>query len=325
MTEVDHDRHRPEEIRAVPVRHPGRWVATAVLLVLLAMLAHSLVTNPNFGWSVVGTYFFAGPVVRGLVLTLELTAAAMVIGVVLGVCLAILRLSPNPILSGSAWCYIWFFRGTPVFVQILFWYNIAALFPHIGLGVPFGPQVLHGNANALVTSIVAAILALGLNEAAYYAEIVRAGILSVDHGQVEAAQSLGMRRIQLMRRVVLPQAMRVIVPPTGNETISMLKTTSLASVAAVTELLYSAQQIYARTYQTIPLLIMASIWYLVLTTVLTVGQYYVERHYARGASYALPPTPFQRLQGMLGSRSARRRVPPGDVPGPLSDPLRRQG
>lgn len=316
MTEAQADRQRPEEIRAVPVRHPGRWVATAAVLVLAAMLVHTLVTNHNFGWSVVGHYFFAAPVVHGLVLTLELTAAAMVIGVVLGVVLAVLRLSPNPILSSAAWCYIWFFRGTPVFVQILFWYNIAALFPRIGIGVPFGPEVLHGNANALITSIVAAILALGLNEAAYYAEIVRAGILSVDHGQVEAAQSLGMRRVQLMRRVVLPQAMRVIVPPTGNETISMLKTSSLASVAAVTELLYSAQQIYARTYQTIPLLVMASVWYLVLTTVLTIGQYYVERHYARGASYALAPTPFQRFRAAVGPRLGTRDRSALGVAGP---------
>lgn len=276
-----------------------------MVVVLAAMLAHTLVTNPRFGWHYVGEYFFAAPILHGVTLTLELTFVSMLIGILLGVCLAIMRLSTNPILSGSAWLFLWFFRGTPVFVQIIFWYNISALYPRIGLGLPFGPQVVHGSANSLITSLVAALLALGLNEAAYYAEIVRAGILSVDHGQLEAAQSLGMRRLQLMRKVVLPQAMRVIVPPTGNETISMLKTSSLVSVIAVAELLYSAQEIYAANYQTIPLLIMASLWYLVMTTVLTVGQYYVERYYARGTSYSLPPTPLQRLRRNLAPRRFR--------------------
>jgi polar amino acid transport system permease protein len=276
-----------------------------MVVVLAAMLVHTLVTNPRFGWHYVGEYFFAAPILHGVTLTLELTFVSMLIGILLGVCLAIMRLSTNPILSGSAWLFLWFFRGTPVFVQIIFWYNISALYPRIGLGLPFGPQVVHGSANSLITSLVAALLALGLNEAAYYAEIVRAGILSVDHGQLEAAQSLGMRRLQLMRKVVLPQAMRVIVPPTGNETISMLKTSSLVSVIAVAELLYSAQEIYAANYQTIPLLIMASLWYLVMTTVLTVGQYYVERYYARGTSYSLPPTPLQRLRRNLAPRRFR--------------------
>jgi polar amino acid transport system permease protein len=294
------DGHASEEIRAVPVRHPWRWVVTAGVLILAAMLAHSLATNPRFGWHYVGEYFFSGPVVHGVLLTIGLTAASMAIGVVLGVVLALMRLSTNPVLSGGSWLFLWFFRGTPVFVQIIFWYNIAALYPRIGLGIPFGPEVVHGSANTLVTSLVAALLALGLNEAAYYAEIVRAGILAVDTGQHEAAQSLGMRRLQLMRKVVLPQAMRVIVPPTGNETISMLKTSSLVSTIAVAETLYAAQQIYAQNYETIPLLIMASLWYLLMTTVLTIGQYYVERHYARGASFALPPTPFQRMRRTVG-------------------------
>jgi polar amino acid transport system permease protein len=298
--------HQPEEIRAVPLRHPGRWVATTVLLVLAAMLAHDIVTNPRFGWGIVGSYFFSPPIVQGVEKTLELTIVAMVTGAVLGVLLAVMRLSPNPVLSGSAWIYIWFFRGTPVYVQLLFWYAISALQPTIALGIPFGPQFVHLNANSLVTPFVAALLGLGLNEGAYYAEIVRAGILSVDHGQFEAAQSLGMRRPTLMRRIVLPQAMRVIVPPTGNELISMLKTTSLAVVVTYPELIYQTENIAARTYETIPLYIMASLWYLLMTTVLTIGQYYVERYYARGTSYALPPTPFQRLRRNL---TTLRRVP----------------
>jgi polar amino acid transport system permease protein len=230
----------------------------------------------------------------------------MAVGVILGVGFAVMRLSPNPILSGAAWLYIWFFRGTPVYVQLLFWYFISYLQPTVSLGIPFGPQFVHMSANTLVSPLVAAILGLGLNEGAYYAEIVRAGILSVDHGQFEAAQSLGMRRAQLMRRIVLPQAMRIIVPPTGNETISMLKTSSLAVVVTYPELLYKTQNIIATTYEPIPLLIMASFWYLLMTTVLTIGQYYVERYYARGSSFALPLTPIQRLRRNL---TTLRRVP----------------
>jgi polar amino acid transport system permease protein len=218
------------------------------------------------------------------VVTLELTVTSMAIGITLGVILAVMRLSPNPLVAGASWVYIWFFRGTPVFVQILFWFNIAALYPHIAIGIPLGPQFTHVNVTTLITPFVAGMLALGLNEGAYMAEIVRAGIISVDEGQGEAAQALGMTRLLTMRRIVLPQAMRVIIPPTGNETISMLKTTSLVSAIAVTELLYSAQVIYARTYQTIQLLIVASTWYLIVTTILSIGQHYVERHYGRGTS-----------------------------------------
>jgi polar amino acid transport system permease protein len=290
---------RPDEIKAVPVRHPGRWVAAVVVLVLLAMFGHSLVTNPRFEWGVVGSYFTSSRVLDGLEITLLLTVVCMAIGIVLGVILAVMRLSANPLLSGASWAYIWFFRGTPVLVQLLFWYNLAALYPQISLGVPFGPAFVHGSANSLITALTASILGLGLNEGAYMAEIVRAGILSVDHGQVEAAQALGMTRAVTMRRIILPQAMRVIIPPTGNETISMLKTSSLASVITVTELLYAVQLIYSVNFKTIPLLIVASLWYLIATSVLTIGQYYIERRYARGSARELPPTPLQRLRKYL--------------------------
>ena len=289
----------PEEIKAVPVRHPGRWLAAAVVLVLVAMFVHTLLTNPRFAWDVIGNYFFSSRVLDGLAITVFLTVVAMVIGIVLGVILAVMRLSANPLLSGPSWVYIWFFRGTPILVQLLFWFNLAFLYPRISLGVPFGPSFLHADANSLVTPLAAAILGLGLNEGAYMAEIVRAGILSVDHGQIDAAQALGMSRTLTMRRIILPQAMRVIIPPTGNETISMLKTSALASVITVTELLYSVQLIYAVNFKTIPLLIVASIWYLILTSVLTAGQYYIERHYARGAARELPPTPWQRIRRIL--------------------------
>ena len=294
--EVTSGTGRPDEIRAVPVRRPGRWVAAAIILVIAAALVRSVVTNPRFEWSVVGHFLFDQAILRGAVLTIELTAISMAVGILLGVVLAVMRLSPNPLLSGASWLYIWFFRGTPVLVQLLFWYFIAALYPTIALGIPFGPALVHANANTLITPVTAAILGLGLNEGAYMAEIVRAGMISVDEGQTDAAQSLGMTRVQTMRRIVLPQAMRVIIPPTGNETISMLKTSSLASVITVTELLYAAQLIYARNYKEIPLLIVASIWYISFTSVLYIGQYYLERHFGRGTTRGDRRTPRERLR-----------------------------
>ena len=288
-------------VKAIPARHPGRVVATVVVVVLAIWLLQGILTSPRFQWSVFRKFFFAHIVLVGVQRTIMLTVIAMVIGVALGVVVAVMRLSPARIVSGAAWFYIWFFRGTPLLVQIIFWYSIAALTgPHPAIGLPFTHIVIfHANANLLVTRLTAAILALGLNEAAYMAEIVRAGILSVDEGQTEAAQSIGMKRIQTMRLIVLPQAMRVIIPPTGNETISMLKTTSLVSVIAYPELLYTTELIYAVTYKVIPLLIVAMVWYLILTTILTIGQYYIERHYARGATRNLPLTPFQQMKAIF--------------------------
>jgi polar amino acid transport system permease protein len=295
---------RPEDIGAVPVRRPGRWISAAIVLIIAVALIRSVATNPRFEWSVVGQYIFDARILEGLRITIELTVIAMAIGIVLGVLLAVMRLSHNPLVSGASWFYIWFFRGTPVLVQLLFWYNIAALYPTIALGIPFGPALVHADANSLITPFTAAILGLGLNEGAYMAEIVRAGMISVDEGQSDAAQSLGMTRLQTVRRIVLPQAMRVIIPPTGNETISMLKTSSLASVIVVTELLYAAQLIYSVNFKTIQLLIVASIWYIVCTSVLYVGQYYLERYYGRGATRELALTPVQRVR--LGMLSLRR-------------------
>jgi len=278
------------------VRRPGRWIAAAIVLVLAVVVVHSVVSNPRFEWSVVGHYLFDERILEGLRVTLELTVIAMALGIALGVVMAIMRLSPNPLVSGGSWLYIWFFRGTPVLVQLIFWYNIAALYPKFNLGVPFGPAFVHANANTLIKSFTAAILGLGLNEGAYMAEIVRAGIISVDEGQTLAAQSLGLTRLQTMRRIVLPQAMRVIIPPTGNETISMLKTTSLVSVIAVGDLTYAAGNIYSLNFKTIQLLIVISGWYLLCTSVLYVGQYYLERYFARGAARELSPTAFQRMR-----------------------------
>lgn len=300
----------------VPVRHPWRWVMSVVILVLVAMLVKTLVFSHvtrggvregRFQWGVVGHYLFAAPVLRGAVITLELTAIAMVAGVLIGIVLAVMRLSPNRLLSGFAWIYIWFFRGTPVLVQLFFWYvGIAYLYPHLTLGVPFGPALWTFNSNTLITTFVAASLGLSFNEGAYMSEIVRAGIISVDEGQTEAAASLGMSKGLTLRKIVLPQAMRVIIPPTGNETISMLKTTSLASTITVVELFQATQNISNTNYEVVPLLTVASLWYLFFTSVLTVGQFYVERYYARGSTRQLPPTPFQRFRAFLG----RRQTPP---------------
>jgi polar amino acid transport system permease protein len=289
----------PEEIQAIPVRRPGRWVAVAILVLLGITLGNSVASNSRFQWGIIRHYLFDDRILRGVVVTIELTVAAMAIGIALGVVLAVMRLSPNPIIASVSWVYIWFVRGVPVLVQILLLYNIAALYPRFSLGIPFGPTFAHFTSSALITPFVAGMLALGLNEGAYMAEIVRAGIVSVSEGQTQAAQSLGMTRLLTMRRIVLPQAMRVIIPPTGNETISMLKTTSLVSVIALSppELLYASQLIYSVNYRVIQLLLVACIWYLVLTTIATIGQYYVERRYARGAARELPETPLQRLRG----------------------------
>ncbi|MGW5660478.1 amino acid ABC transporter permease [Streptomyces sp. NPDC003758] len=259
--------------RLVPRRHLGQWAAALVVLVLLGFALSSIMRNEAFQWDVVGAYFTSTAVLRGLWLTLWLTAVVMGLGFALGTLLAAARLSANPVLKSVSWGYVWLFRSVPILVQLLFWFNIGALYPHI-LGVKtvnlFGP-------------VTVAVVGLTLHEAAYAAEVVRGGILSVDRGQIEAAQALGLSRWQRWWRIVLPQAMRSIVPPAANMLIGTLKGTSIVSVIAVQDLLYSAQLIYHRTYQVIPLLMVATLWYVIVTSVLSVGQYYVEKHYARGA------------------------------------------
>ena len=315
---------RPEAIKAVPVRHRGRWLAAIVVLAIAAYILYTVViaiqndhTAQGSGWATVRLYLFNGLIFRGILVTLELTVLAMAVGIILGVILAVMRLSPNPVMAWVSWLYIWFFRGTPVLVQIFFWFNLNLVLKSIDIGIPFTPLWLHANTNTLIPPFMAALFGLGFNEAAYMAEIVRAGIISVEHGQTEAAQALGMDRGLVMRRIVLPQAMRVIIPPTGNETISMLKTTSLAFGASVTELFTRQQQIATATYDVLELLIVASIWYLVMTSILTVGQYYIERHFGRGTQRGLPPTPFQRFRRMFFTFHA---PPPVPVEAPVSLP-----
>jgi polar amino acid transport system permease protein len=324
-----------DAVKVVPVRHYGRWAGALLVTVLVAMFIHTLFSKlPSgkyacrlesgvrtchqisvwrFSWTIVGQYFTTSEVLHGLVTTLELTALAMIVGIVLGMTIAVMRLSPNRILSSTAWTYTWFFRGTPVLVQLLVWYNIAILYPVISIGVPFtNITLVHFTTATLFRAFVAALIALGLNEAAYMSEIARAGLIAVDEGQIEAATSLGMTRRQTLRYVVVPQAMRVIIPPTGNEVISMLKTTSLVSVVGVVDLLGAASNIYAANFEEMPLLIVASIWYLIVTTVLSIGQFYMERHFAKGTLRSPPPTPIQRLRrdvvGILSKFRSRRET-----------------
>ncbi|MFF5976350.1 amino acid ABC transporter permease [Streptomyces sp. NPDC012769] len=266
----------PPALRIVPARRAGQWTAAGAVLVLAALGIHSVATNRAFQWDVVGDYFTSGAVLRGLGLTLWLTAVVMVLGFALGTLLAVLRLSANPVLRAVSRTYVWFFRSTPILVQLLFWFNIGALYP-----VVLGVRTVD-----LLGPVSVAVIGLTLHEAAYAAEVVRGGILSVDRGQIEAAQSLGLGRLRRLTRIVLPQAMRSIVPPAGNMLIGTLKGTSIVSVIAVQDLLYSVQLVYHRTYQVVPLLLVATVWYVLVTSVLSVGQHYVERHYARGTTGA---------------------------------------
>ena len=274
------------DLVVVRSKHFGRWIAIIVIAVLAVMVLRSVFTNPRFGWETVGLFFRDTAIINGIGVTLFLTVVSMLIGIVLGIIVAVMRVSHNPIISGAASLYQLFFRGTPVLVQLLFWFNLAALYPSISFGIP-GVEL---NANDIITPMTAAILGLGLNESAYMSEIVRAGILSVDKGQSDAASGLGMNRIQTMRRIILPQAMRVIIPPTGNEVIGMLKATSLVSVIAVPELLYSSQIIYSKNLQIIPLLIVASLWYIIITSILGIGQSFLERRFARGSGHPTQKT-----------------------------------
>ncbi|MFC7795896.1 amino acid ABC transporter permease [Streptomyces cinereoruber] len=263
-------------LRIVPARRTGQRAAAGAVIVLLALGLVSVVRNEAFQWDVVARYFTSASVLRGLGLTLWLTALVMVLGFALGTLLAVFRLSANPVLRAVSWGYVWFFRSTPILVQLLFWFNIGMLYPRI-LGV---------STVNLLGPVAVAVIGLTLHEAAYAAEVVRGGILSVDRGQIEAAESLGLGRWRRLSRIVLPQAMRAIVPPAGNMLIGTLKGTSIVSVIAVQDLLYSTQLVYHRTYEVVPLLLVATLWYVAVTSVLSVGQYYVERHYARGTAGA---------------------------------------
>lgn len=271
----------PTEI--VPLRHPGRAVAAGVIVFMALALLYSMVTNERYQWATVWEYLFHPQILAGVRRTLILTVASMTLGILLGIGLAVCRISANKVLSMMAGLYLWFFRGTPLLIQLIILYNFSALYPRLGLVIPFGgPEIIGAPTNQLLSIWLVAILGLTLNESAYMAEIIRGGLLSVPKQQTEAARALGMTDWQTFRRIVLPQALRVIVPPTGNQVIGMLKYSSLVSVIALPELLYSAQLIYTQNFQTIPLLIVVSLWYLTITSVLSTGQGFLERHFGRG-------------------------------------------
>ncbi|RGE22006.1 amino acid ABC transporter permease [Leucobacter sp. wl10] len=312
--------HRePEQIQAIRLRHPWRAIFAVVLVLLAALFLYDSAFNrPVYNWGEVGKYLFDERIARGAWYTLQLTVYSMVIAVVLGVAIAVMRQSPNPVVKAVAWVYLWLFRGTPVYVQLVFWGLLPTIYKAFELGIPFTEAIVTLNTKDLLSYFTLAIIGLALNEAAYMAEIVRAGLLSVDKGQEEAATALGLGWWHTMSRVILPQAMRVIIPPTGNEVISMLKTTSLVAAVPFTLDLYGrSRDITAVTYQPVPMLIVASIWYLAVTSILMVGQYYLEKHFARGVSQrpdVMKPTVETSAIGVVGA-DGETFVPPHNRPG----------
>ena len=304
----------PASLKVVPVRHYARWAAAVAVVVLLAQFAHGLFTNPVWEWGVFRDYVLSETIVQAVGVTLQLTAYAAVLGFLFGTVLAFMRLSRSPVLQTVAWTYIWIFRSIPMIVQLVFWFNLGALYDRLGVGIPFGPVFWSVDSNTLIGTIGAAIIGLTLHQAAYSAEIVRGGVIAVDQGQLEAAAALGIPRLRQIRRIVLPQAMRAILPTAGNEIVGLLKGTSVVYVMAIGELFYQVQVIYGRNGRVIPLLLVATAWYVVLTSLLTVVQYYVERHYARGADRTPPPTPLQRVRRFVRDLRAAAAQRGGPVP-----------
>ncbi|MFJ5787204.1 amino acid ABC transporter permease [Streptomyces hydrogenans] len=292
----------PASLQVVPARHYARWAAAVAVIVLVAQFAHGLATNPVWEWSVFRDYFLSETIVQAVWVTLQLTAYATVLGFLLGTVLAFMRLSRSPVLRTVAWSYIWIFRSIPMIVQLVFWFNLSALYERLGVGIPFGPVFWSVDSNSLIGTIGAAVIGLTLHQAAYAAEIVRGGVIAVDHGQLEAAAALGIPRLRQIRRIVLPQAMRAILPTAGNEIIGLLKGTSVVYVMAIGELFYQVQVIYGRNGRVIPLLLVATAWYVLLTSLLSVAQYYVERRFARGADRTPPPTPLARARRFLAAQ-----------------------
>lgn len=268
--------------RLVSRRKPGQWLSAAIVLILVAVIVRSLITNPRFQWGVVGHFFLRPSILDGLVLTLWLTGAVFVVSYAFGIVLAVMRLSSNPVLSSVSFGYVWLFRSVPPLVQLLFWFELASLYPQISLGIPGIRTFATVNTAHLFTGLLAAFVGLTFDMAAFSSEIVRGGLLSVEVGQTEAAKALGLGRGRIFRRIVLPQAMPAIIPASGNLLIGLLKATSIVSVISVHDLLHSVQLIYAQNYLIVPLLLVATLWYIILTSILSIGQFFVERHYARG-------------------------------------------
>ncbi|WP_414644458.1 amino acid ABC transporter permease [Brachybacterium sp.] len=297
-------------LRVVPARHPGRAALAVVVALVVALVLYSFATNPRWEWGVVAQWFFAESIIRGLLETLKLTVMAGAVGFGLGLLLALMRLSKSPLISGVSWTFSWIFRSTPLLVQLLLWYNLGYLYERVTLRVPFTDATFFdARTSDLMTPMLAAVLGLGLHQAAYAAEMIRGGILSVDQGQLEAASALGIPARDRSLRIVLPQAMRAILPPAFNEVIGLVKGTSIVYVLAHAELFFTIQLVYGRTQQVLPMLLVATLWYVVITSALSVGQFYIERHYSKGAVRTLPPTPLQSLRARL-----RRRPTPTGAP-----------
>lgn len=295
-------RRRPTENKAIPLRHPGRWIAAVILAALVVWFIISAARNDAYHWDTYFQYLLDTRIVKAAMHTIALTILAMIIGVVIGAIVAVLRMSPNPVLQGVAWLFLWVFRGTPVYVQLVFWGLLSSLYQSVSVG--FAEINLE---QVLQNAFILAVLGLGLNEAAYMAEIVRAGIQAVPEGQSEASKALGMTWGQNMRRTVMPQAMRIIIPPTGNEFISLLKTTSLVIAVPYTAELYGrATDISNSLFQPVPLLLVAATWYLVITSILMVVQFYVERYFSRGSSRQL-------TQRQLAALADAEGVPPRNI------------
>ncbi|GAA3595394.1 amino acid ABC transporter permease [Kineosporia mesophila] len=286
-------------------RHPWRWVATAVVLVLAVQLGHGLISNPFYQWDRFRFWFTQAPILEGLLLTLEVAAWSAVLGLLGGVVLALMRLSGVALLQAVSWTYIWIFRAVPLIVLLLFLFNFSALYPQLSIGIPFGPAFSGIDTTDLLGYTVIGVIGLSLNEAAYAAEVVRAGLASVDQGQHEAANALGLSRARQFRRIVLPQAQRAIVPAYVNQLVGLIKASSLVSYVSLLDLFGTVQTLGA-TFpgDIVPLLLVATVWYVILTSVLSVVQYYVERYYARGSQRTVPPTPFQRLRTVTRKRFA---------------------
>ncbi|WP_432544038.1 amino acid ABC transporter permease [Kineococcus sp. SYSU DK002] len=293
-------------VKVLPARHPWRWVATAVVAVLAAMAVNALVTNPAWEWPTVAEFLFSATILKSMWLTVKLTIVGTAIGLILGTVLALMRMAHNPLLKAVSFSYISVFRSVPLILQLLFWFNLAILYERIGFGVPFGPQFWSFGTQDLIGPLTAAFLGLGLHQAAYFAEIVRSGFLAIDPGQREAAAALGIPQGRQFWRIQLPQALRIIVPTTGNEIIGLLKGTSVVYVMALPELFYQVQVVYSRTGRVIPLLLVAAVWYFVLTTVLSTGQWFVERYYGRGSSRSHDELPLVKVLRTLRTARARR-------------------
>ncbi|MBL1087367.1 amino acid ABC transporter permease [Streptomyces actinomycinicus] len=298
----------PSAQRVRPLRRPGRWIAGALVLVLAAQVLHGLATNPFYQWDRFRYWFLRPTLLDGLLVTLEVTALSAVLGLLGGVLLALARQSGSPVLRAVSWTYTWLFRSVPLIVVLIFLYNFSALYKTVSLGIPFGPAFVTFDESELASDMAVAVLGLSLNEAAYASEVVRGGILSVDQGQHEAAAALGLPRRYQFTRIVLPQALRSITPNYVNQLIGLVKSTSLVFYVSLLDL-FGTVQTMGSTYpgDIVPLLLVATVWYLILTSAVSVVQFYVERYFARGATRSLPPTPLQRARAALTGLRARLR------------------